>query len=470
MKWLRLALLALLIAALPALTPVSVSAQEADQLPSSTDGFVWFERGPDGETQVHLYFFWSLTCPHCQEAYPFIMALPQEYPWLVLHDLELTRSSANAMQYDAMARALGQQAMYVPAFFFCGTMGSGYDSADTTGQALVNALVACREQADQQLSAEASAQGVPVQEASEVAAASTQGGIEEAAAVGAVAIPFLGTLNVDQLSLPINTLVLAGLDAFNPCAFFVLLFLLSLMVHMQDRRRMLMVGSLFILISGLVYFIFMAAWLNVFLWAGELKAVTLIAGLIAMGIALINIKDFFWFKQGVSLSIPERAKPGLYQRMRNLVRAGSLPAMLASTVLLAVAANTYELLCTSGFPMVYTRMLTLESLSPAAYYGYLAAYNVIYILPLLAIVIVFSVKFGARKLSEDEGRVLKLLSGVMMFALGAVLVFAPELLNQVWTAVALLAAAIGITALVVWWDRRAHRRPPAKLSGKLRPR
>src|SRR5690606_17149377 len=214
-------------------------------------------------------------------------------------------------------------------------------------------------------------------------AAGAQGGLEEAAAVGAMAIPFLGTLNIDQLSLPVNTLVLAGLDSFNPCAFVVLLVLLSLMVHVQDRRRMLLVGTLFILISGLVYFIFMAAWLNVFLWAGELKAVTLIAGLIAMGIALINIKDFFWFKQGVSLSIPERAKPGLYQRMRNLVQAGSLPAMLASTVLLAVAANTYELLCTSGFPMVYTRLLTLESLSPAAYYGYLAAYNVIYILPLL---------------------------------------------------------------------------------------
>lgn len=234
---------------------------------------------------------------------------------------------------------------------------------------------------------------------------------------------------------------------------------------------MMLVGGLFVLISGLVYFIFMTAWLNVFLWAGELKAITLIAGLVAMGIALINIKDYFWFKQGVSLSIPEKAKPGLYQRMRNLVRAGSLPAMLAGTAVLAVAANTYELLCTSGFPMVYTRMLTLEELSPGAYYAYLAAYNLIYILPLLAIVLVFSLKFGTRKLSEEEGRVLKLLSGVMMFSLGAVLVFAPDLLNQVWTAIVLLVGAIVITALVVWWDRRTHpKAPPPKLRGKLRPR
>ncbi|MCC6167040.1 MAG: hypothetical protein IT329_07405 [Caldilineaceae bacterium] len=424
---------------------------------------VWIEQGADGETKVHLYFFWSLTCPHCREAHPFVEALPQRYPWLVLHSLELTENRANAIQYDAMARSLGQEAMYVPAFFFCEQMGTGYDTAETTGQALVEALETCYAKAVQQTATQ-----------DQIAAA-------EGAAAGAVAIPWLGTLDAERLSLPVFTAVLAGLDAFNPCAFFVLLFLLSLMVHAQDRRRMLLVGGVFVLISGLVYFIFMAAWLNVFLWAGELKAITLIAGLVAMAIALINIKDYFWFKQGVSLSIPERAKPGLYQRMRNLVRAGSLPAMVAGTAVLAAAANSYELLCTSGFPMVYTRVLTLEQLAPGAYYGYLAAYNLIYILPLLAIVTLFSIKFGTRKLSEDEGRALKLLSGVMMFALGAVLVFAPALLNQVWTAVALLAGAVGLTALVVWWNRRTQRRsspkppskpgtkPPAKLSGRLRP-
>ena len=180
-----------------------------------------------------------------------------------------------------------------------------------------------------------------------------------------VTLPFVGALNVQQMSLPVFTGVLAGLDAFNPCAFFVLLFLLSLMVHARNRRRMLLIGAVFVFFSGLIYFVFMAAWLNVFLWIGELKFITLIAGLIAVGIALINIKDFFWFKQGVSLSIPESAKPGLYQRMRNLVRAGVMPAMLASTALLAIAANSYELLCTSGFPMVYTRVLTLSDLAQA---------------------------------------------------------------------------------------------------------
>ena len=114
----------------------------------------------------------------------------------------------------------------------------------------------------------------------------------------AVHLPFVGTVNAQALSLPLLTLVLAGMDAFNPCAFFVLLFLLSLLVHAKSRTRMMIVGGTFVLFSGIVYFIFMAAWLNVFLIAGELRVITIIAGLLALTVAALNIKDYFWFKEG----------------------------------------------------------------------------------------------------------------------------------------------------------------------------
>ena len=97
------------------------------------------------------------------------------------------------------------------------------------------------------------------------------------------------------------------------------MFLLSLMVHAQSRSRMLLIGGIFVLFSDLIYFVFMAAWLNVFLWIGELRLDhDDCRHRRAVVIALINIKDFYWYKQGVSLTIPESAKPGLYARMRNL--------------------------------------------------------------------------------------------------------------------------------------------------------
>ena len=76
------------------------------------------------------------------------------------------------------------------------------------------------------------------------------------------------------------------------------------------------------------------------------------------------------------------------------------------------------LLCTAGFPMVFTRILTLQQLPTWQYYTYLAAYNLIYILPLLIIVVIFAVTLGAHQLSERQGRFLKLLAGVMMFRAG----------------------------------------------------
>ena len=121
--------------------------------------------------------------------------------------------------------------------------------------------------------------------------------------------------------------------------------------------------------------------------------------------------------------------------------------MLTATVVLAIAANFYELLCTAGFPMVFTRLLTLADLPAIGRYGYLAAYNLIYVVPLALIVVVFARTLGARRLTEREGHLLKLLSGVMMLGLGVVLLLAPELVGQIGIAFGLMALAVGITLL-----------------------
>jgi hypothetical protein len=387
---------------------------------------IWIDHDAAGARRVHLYFFWTRTCPHCQAALPFVDALPARHAWLVVHSHDLTAEQDAADRYVTIAESLGEDASSVPAFLFCGRMEVGFDRPETTGKALEDALQSCRE------------------------AATRENGdlIPEAQPAPGIDLPGFGRMTPDQWSLPVFTLVIASLDAFNPCAFFVLLFLLSLLVHAGSRARMLFIGSVFLFFSGLIYFLFMAAWLNVFRWLGEIALVTTLAGALAIVIALINIKDYFWFKQGVSLSIPDSAKPGLYQRVRGLLRADSLPALTLGTIALAIAANSYELLCTAGFPMVYTRLLTLSDLPPWQHYAYLALYNVVYVIPLMVITLIFTYTLGSRKLSEVEGRLLKLLSGTMMLALGVLLVVAPAALNDLRVALALLTGSLAIAWLV----------------------
>jgi hypothetical protein len=403
------ALLALLIF-LPTLAPAAAP-------------YAWTTPSAEGPPQVHLYFFWSMRCPHCLEARPQVEELARTHPWIVLHSLELTRQRENVERYMAMAADLGQQAQSVPAFLFCGRMRVGW-AGDAGATELLRGLEACRADPD-------------------LAVRGWAGQSMETT----LHLPLIGELEATSLSLPLLTVLIAGMDAFNPCAFFVLLFLLSLLAHQKDRRRMLLIGGIFVLFSGLMYFAFMAAWLGLFRVMGGLPWVTAAAGALAAVMGAINVKDFFVFKAGVSLSIPESRKADIFRRGREILAAGSLPAMLAATVLLAVAANFYELLCTAGFPMVYTRVLTMQVANPAKHLLYLALYNLIYILPLLLIVLAFARTLGARKLSEREGRLLKLLSGLMMLGLGILLLAAPETLSNLGIALGLMSAAAALTWL-----------------------
>jgi len=386
----------------------------------------WITLGPDGSTRVPLYFFWSRSCPHCTRARPFVNELAVELPWLDLHAFELTAERTHVQRFIELARATDSSVSSVPAFFFCGIQLTGFDDEHGMGAFLREQLSECYRQNQQTTSTD-----------STLIPGSTP-----------VHLPIVGTIDPAQWSLPLLTVTLAALDSFNPCAFFVLLFLLSLLIHTRDRRKMLLIGGLFVSVSGLVYFLFMSAWLNIFLVSGQLPWITLLAGVFAIMIALLNIKDFFWFHRGPSLSIPDSAKPKLYQRVRALVTMERLPAMIGGTLLLALVANAYELLCTAGFPMVFTRILTLSQVAQTSYYSYLALYCLIYVLPLLAIVMVFVVTLGRFKLQERHGRALKLVSGVMMLALGLVLVIAPQQLSNPLIGIGLIAGALVVSLIV----------------------
>lgn len=392
----------------------------------------------DNTPVVTLNFFWGEGCPHCERAKPFLEELKRKYPELRIEQCEVLKHRENIPRLMEMAQACNQEATGVPTFIIGDRMVSGFspEIAIELEQFVKSALagVAANHPEKSNLRNE-----------------------------DAVTIPLIGRVDTSRVSLPVFTIIIAGLDSFNPCAFFVLFFLLSLLIHAHSRRRMLLIGGVFIFFSGLIYFVFMAAWLNLFLLTGTLPAVTMAAGIIALVVAAINIKDFFFFEQGISLTIPEDRKPKLFARMRNLLRADSLLSMMTGTVVLALAANSYELLCTAGFPMVYTRMLTLQHLPTLQYYGYLAFYNCVYVIPLAAIVGIFTVTLGSRKLTEWQGRVLKLVSGLMMLGLGLALLIDPALLNSPLASAGLLGGTLVAATITVLITRKfVHRKSESK--------
>ena len=390
-----------------------------------------------------LYYYSAKNCPHCQEYGPLVHKLTDQLPdiELVEKDIWLDRSAFEEM-IDLLATH-GDLPVSTPTLFLGTQVWIGLDHGklrEIEAQLKECIVSSCRDALER------------LQKDIETITAEQQEPEDTM-----ISIPLLGDWDARQVSLPLVTLTLGLLDSVNPCAFFVLLFLLSLMIHAHSRMRMLTVGIVFVGFSGLIYFLFMAAWLNLFLATGGIRLVTLLAGLVALLIGALNIKDYFLFHKGPSLSIPEKVKPGLYHRVRDLIKSANYLSLLGGTALLAIAANSYELLCTAGFPMVFTRILTLQELPTWQYYSYLALYNVIYVIPLLIIVIIFAVTLGAHQLTEKQGRCLKLISGVMMADMGLVLAFFPTLLQSLVGTVAMFGGAVLCVTTILLTDTYRHR-------------
>lgn len=192
---------------------------------------------------------------------------------------------------------------------------------------------------------------------------------------------------------------------------------------------MALIAGTFVVVSGIVYFAFMAAWLTFFMVMGVSQPLRLLLAVVAVFVGAVNVKDFFALGRGPSLSIPESAKPGLYARVRAILQAEDLAGAMSAIVVLAFIVNLVELLCTAGLPALYTAILTSHGLPPWTYYAYLTLYIAAYMLDDAILVTIGVVSLGKWKLRERAGRSLKLLSGLVMLTLGIMLVIRPSWLG-----------------------------------------
>ncbi len=352
-----------------------------------------------GSEKPIFYFFYSQSCPHCKEAHPFIQDIKRRYPQIEFRELEITTHPENRDLFKKKADELSIQSRGVPTFILGNKFIVGFKKG-VHDHLLV-------EMVENYLDKN-----------------KTCGEEEE----NLITIPILGKIDPHLVSLPSFTFIIGLLDGVNPCAMWVLMFLLTLLVNAGSRRKLIMVGGTFVTASAIVYFLFMTAWLNIFMFLGIKEYVTIGLGLVAVFMGLVNMKEFFFFKKGLSLMIPEKAKPKLFDKMRRVMNEQNVWLAFAGTVALAFFVNLIELACTVGFPAIYTRVLSIQHIGTITKYFYMALYNIYYVIPLAAIVLLFVFTMGKYRFQEKHAKVLKLVSGALMLALGLILVFKPDLL------------------------------------------
>jgi len=341
-----------------------------------------------------LIFYWGAGCPHCEEAKLFVRKLEQEPAAPKVRWVEVRENPEGRACFLADVERLGISAPGIPMFVRGDRFEIGFQEG--TSEERIRTML-------------------------------REGGKAE---IRCVDLPFFGEIDPRALPLSVLTMVIGLVDGINPCAMYVLVAMLGILLHVKSRKRMLLFGGTFVVMSGVVYFMFMSAWLGIFTLSGIRREVTIGLGVLLIVMGLINLKELVWFKKGVSLMIPEKAKPGLFRRMRRVAAAASLPAAALGIAGLAFVVNLVELGCTLGLPAVYTRILSLRGdLSSGARYAYLALYNVAYVVPLALILVVYTLTLHRLTLSERGAKVLKSISGVLLVVFGLIFVLAPELLQ-----------------------------------------
>lgn len=369
-------------------------------------------------SKADLEVFTRSGCPHCAAAKRFLDELQRSRPTLRILIRDIGEDPAALARLKDVAAAQGLRTVGAPAFYVRGRLLIGFAGPDRTGRQILTLLNQPESAPAGQVSDEA-CRSEPITPCDRAAAGPQPGS-------DGIVLPFIGRVTVQGLGLPLFTLLLGLLDGFNPCSMWVLVFMLSLLAGLRDRVKLLVIAGTFVAVQGLVYFALMAAWLNVFLFVGLSRAAEVLLGAIAGLAGAVNMKDCLAFGRGPSLSVPSSVKPTLYAGVRRVLQAEHFAGAVLGAVVLAVLVQAVEVLCTAGFPALYTGILTRHQLEGWLYYWYLLLYNAAYMLDDLIVLGIGALTLSQRRLQEREGRWLKLVSGLIMTGLGLVLIAKPE--------------------------------------------
>jgi cytochrome c biogenesis protein CcdA/glutaredoxin len=419
-------------------------------------------------TAVNIYFFWGDGCPHCEEEKPFLDSLVGKYDRVNLVDYEVWYHQDNQAVLLQFSQVLGFEPSGVPVTVIGDQYWIGFrEEYKAEMESALQQTMNDPNAADIGLSLANTPQNAPdaqtsapeptaTLEASQSAVSpEPETGVDTQPQDQTINLPIFGKVNLEKESLALSTAIIGFVDGFNPCSLWVLSVLLALTLHSGSRKKILVVGLTFLIVTTIVYSLFITGVFTLFSYIGYLKWIQVGVALIALTFGVVNFKDYFWYKEGVSFTISDKHKPKLYQNMRSTVAdTRSLLGLAGSSAALAVGVSFIEFSCTAGFPVIWSNLVAANQVTTLDFILLLGLYMLIYLLDELVVFITAAVTMKASRMEEKHGRLLKLASGVIMLALGMVMLINPEWMNNVGTSLLVFLAALLLTLLVSFVHRK----------------
>lgn len=374
------------------------------------------------ENLVNLYLFYSNTCPHCEAEMELLDELQEDYDNLKIYKYEISEDE-NSLLLSKVSEMFDINVTGVPftiigekTFFgyseenskkkFIGAIEyySSHGYIDKVGEYLGNELPTY----------DINNNDITVDEYIKEYGEYTFN------------IPFIGNVSTKDLTLPLIAIIMGFIDGINPCAMWVLLFLISMLIGMHDRKKMWILGSAFLITSAFIYFLIMLAWLNIAVVVTKIDIIRLVIAIVALLGGFYNLYSLFKTKENGCNVTTKKDRQKILERIKKFTSEKNLILSVIGVIALAISVNLIELACSAGLPVMFTQILAINNLTGIQYISYILLYILFFLIDDLIIFIIAVTSMKVSGMSVKYGKISKLIGAILLILIGILLIFKPE--------------------------------------------
>lgn len=371
--------------------------------------------------EIKIYFFHGDGCPHCAEEEKFLEKIEKKYSNVKIIEYEVWNNKSNAMLMKRVGNKYDIKTNSVPLTVISGTAVSGY--AESVGVKIERVIKYYDKHKNENIDyvskiKNGTYNGDKIKDSFDEYDKKSDQDTK-------IDIPIFGEVNLKNFSLPTASVLIGLVDGFNPCAMWVLLFLVSMLLGMKDKKRMWILGITFLLTSGLVYMAIMLSWFNIVVNVMASVIFRNIIAVVAIIGAIINLKGFFTSNDSGCEVVDDKKRKKVIQSIKKFTKEKSLFLALGGVILLAVSVNIIELACSAGLPLVFTQLLALNDVSAIGSFFYTLIYIFFFLIDDMIIFAIAMRTSQIHAISTKYNKYSHLIGGIIMLVIGILLLVKP---------------------------------------------
>ena len=382
--------------------------------------FFSFSVSAKEKNEITLYLFYGDGCPHCASEKEFLSDIEDDYDKFNIVKYEVWKNSDNQELLKKVRNGLKIEDNGVPVTIIGDTVIVGW-SDSLEGK--VKRAIDFYQSNDYVDVVDSINNGTYFPNGNESAFELQEEESDDAATVD---VPVVGRVNLKDVSLVTSGVVLGFIDGFNPCAMWVLLFLISMLIGMKDRKRMWIIGLTFLVSSAFVYMLIMLSWLNIVVNISTSIFIRNIIALVAVFGGIVNLFNYFKHQDSGCTVVDEKKRKNVFGKIKKFTKEKNLFFALVGVVALAFSVNIIELACSAGFPLIYTQLLAINNIKGIGSFLYVLLYIFFFLLDDIVVFFIAMKTMEVTGVSTKYNKYSHLIGGILMVCIGILLLIKPE--------------------------------------------